>query len=152
MKKSAGVLVYRVINGLEIFLVHPGGPFFKNKDLGAWTIPKGELNEDEEPLAAARREFFEETGFELAGEFAELGQIKQKAGKIVFAWATEQDIDETKIISNTFQLELPARSKKFVTFPEIDKASWFNIDEAKMKINSAQIELIDRLENLISSR
>lgn len=152
MKKSAGVLVYRVINGLEIFLVHPGGPFFKNKDLGTWTIPKGELNEDEEPLAAARREFFEETRFELTGEFAELGQIKQKAGKIVFAWATEQDIDETKIISNTFQLELPARSKKFVTFPEIDKASWFSIDEAKMKINFAQIELIDRLEKLISSR
>jgi predicted NUDIX family NTP pyrophosphohydrolase len=144
-KKSAGILAYRKKDGPEVFLVHPGGPFFKKKDEGVWSIPKGEFEETESPLAAARREFIEETGFELIGEFIELKPIKQKAGKIVYAWAVETDINEKEIQSNTFTMEWPPRSGKTQEFAEIDKAGWFTISEAKLKINPAQVALIDEL-------
>jgi predicted NUDIX family NTP pyrophosphohydrolase len=145
MKRSAGVLAYRFTHELQVFLVHPGGPFFKNKDAGAWTIPKGEILEDEEPLAAAQREFREETGFSVSGDFKELTPIKQKGGKVVLAWAIEQDFDETKVVSNTFQIEWPPKSSKMQTFPEVDKAGWFSIDKAKEKVNPAQVDFIDEI-------
>jgi predicted NUDIX family NTP pyrophosphohydrolase len=144
-KKSAGILAYRKINDPEVFLVHPGGPFFKNKDEGVWTIPKGEFDETENPLTAAQREFFEETGVKISGDFIELKPIKQKAGKVVYAWAIETDINEKEIQSNTFAMEWPPKSGKVQDFPEVDKAGWFTIQEAKLKINAAQVELIDEL-------
>jgi predicted NUDIX family NTP pyrophosphohydrolase len=145
MKRSAGVLAYRFTHELQVFLVHPGGPFFKNKDAGTWTIPKGEILEDEEPLAAAQREFREETGFSVSGDFKELTPIKQKGGKVVLAWAIEKDFDETKVVSNTFQIEWPPKSSKMQTFPEVDKAGWFSIDKAKEKVNPAQVDFIDEI-------
>ena len=149
-KKSAGILLYRIRNKLpEVFLVHPGGPFWANKDGGAWTIPKGEFDEDEDPLDAAKREFKEETGTKISGEFIELNPIRQKSGKIVLAWAVEGDIEPTKIISNEFEMEWPPRSGKMKRFPEIDKASWFNLTEAKQKIIPAQSSLIEELESRV---
>ena len=145
MKQSAGILVFRFREDLQVFLVHPGGPFFKNKDLGAWTIPKGEFTEDEEPLDAARREFFEETGHTLSGDFIKLSPVKQKGGKVVLAWALEKDIDENDITSNTFQIEWPPKSGKMKSFPEVDKAAWFSTNEAKEKINPAQVAFIDEV-------
>jgi len=150
--QSAGLMLYRRINGIiEVFLVHPGGPFWKNKDEGAWSIPKGEFDVNEEPLDAATREFFEETGIQVSGEFLELKSIKQKGGKIVFAWALEKDIDANTITSNLFEIEWPPRSGKFQNFPEVDRAAWFTIDEAKKKINAMQVaflkELLLKLEN-----
>lgn len=146
MRKSAGLLVYRKNKAaIEIFLVHPGGPFWKGKDKGAWSIPKGEFEDDEEPLAAAKREFKEETGQEVNGDFIELRPIKQKSGKLVYAWAVEAEVDADTIVSNTFQLEYPAKSGKWITIPEVDKASWLSIEEAKEKINPAQADLIDDL-------
>jgi predicted NUDIX family NTP pyrophosphohydrolase len=145
-KQSAGILLYRIINAqLQVFLVHPGGPFFVNKDNGSWTIPKGEFLDDEEPLTAAKREFFEETGQAVDGTFAPLGSITQKNGKVVYAWAVEGDIDHETITSNTFEIEWPPRSGKTKTFPEIDKGGWFSVEEAKIKINPAQVGLIDEL-------
>ena len=145
-KQSAGILLYRLINNTpELFLVHPGGPFWKNKDEGAWSIPKGEFTEEENALDAAIREFGEETGTKLSGKFIELTPIKQKSGKIVYAWAFEGDIDATKIVSNTFTMEWPPKSGKFQSFSEVDKAEWFTIDAAKQKINSSQALLIDEL-------
>jgi predicted NUDIX family NTP pyrophosphohydrolase len=145
VKKSAGIVAYRTKNGFRVFLVHPGGPFFKNKDAGVWSIPKGEYAENEHPLLAAKREFTEETGFELDGSFIELQPIKQKGGKTVCAWAIEFDLDETKIVSNTFEIEWPPKSGKIKAFPEIDKAGWFTLEEAKEKINPAQFKLIEEL-------
>ncbi|SDS86648.1 Predicted NTP pyrophosphohydrolase, NUDIX family [Mucilaginibacter mallensis] len=148
-KQSAGILLYRKINNiLQIFLVHPGGPFFKNKDEGSWTIPKGEFLDDEEPLAAAKREFQEETGKRVDGDFISLGSIKQKSGKTVYAWAIEGDIDQETIVSNVFDLEWPPRSGKMISIPEVDRADWFDIDIAKQKINPAQVPLIERLNKL----
>jgi len=150
-KQSAGILLYRKTNAtLQVFLVHPGGPFFKNKDAGSWSIPKGEFLEDEEPLAAARREFAEETGQSIDGEFVALGTITQKNGKIVHAWAVEGNIDHETIISNTFEMEWPPRSGKKLTIPEIDRAEWFDADEAIVKINSAQAALIGDLLSIIT--
>jgi predicted NUDIX family NTP pyrophosphohydrolase len=150
IKQSAGILLYRkATNILEVFLVHPGGPFFKNKDEGSWSIPKGEFLDDEEALAAAKREFEEETGQAIDGNFISLGSIKQKSGKTVYAWAIEGDINHETILSNTCEIEWPPRSGKKLTIPEIDRAEWFLIDEAKRKINPAQSELIDRLTALI---
>lgn len=149
MKQSAGILAYRIKERLEVFLVHPGGPFFKNKDAGVWTIPKGELDDNEEPLIAAQREFKEETGIDLKGEFIFLQPIKQKAGKLVHAWAIECDIDHTNISSNTFEMEWPPRSGKRAIFPEVDKAAWFSIEDAKQKMNAAQFELIVQLQRII---
>jgi predicted NUDIX family NTP pyrophosphohydrolase len=130
---------------LEIFLVHPGGPVWAKKDKGAWTIPKGEYDADESPLAAAQREFEEETGFPSAGEFIDLGSIKQKSGKIVTAWAFEGDCDPDKLTSNTCEIEWPPRSGRRLEIPEVDRGRWFNIDEARRYIRSEQEELLDRL-------
>jgi predicted NUDIX family NTP pyrophosphohydrolase len=151
-KISAGILLFRVKNKYpEVLLVHPGGPFWKNKDEGAWTIPKGETNKDESLLTTAIREFKEETGITIKGKFIQLNAIKQKSGKWVHAWAFEKDIDETKIKSNNFELEWPIRSGKMQFFPEIDKACWYNIEEAKRKINPAQIPILDEINQLLSA-
>jgi predicted NUDIX family NTP pyrophosphohydrolase len=145
-KKSAGILLYRLNNKIiEFFLVHPGGPFFIKKDLGSWSIPKGEFTETEKAFDAAKREFKEETGIDLNGNAIELSPIKQKSGKQVFAWAIEGDLDPQKISSNTFSLEWPPKSGKFRDYPEIDKGEWFNYLSAKQKINPAQILFIDEL-------
>ena len=145
-KQSAGILLYRFQDKqLQVFLVHPGGPFFRNKDDGSWSIPKGEFLDDEDALAAAKREFLEETGQSVDGEFIALEPIIQKGGKKVFAWAIEGDINHEIITSNLFEIEWPPRSGKKQNFPEIDKASWFDIEIAKVKINAAQVGLIDSL-------
>jgi predicted NUDIX family NTP pyrophosphohydrolase len=149
-KQSAGILLYRKINNLlQVFLVHPGGPFFAKKDDGSWSIPKGEFLDDEDPLAAAKREFSEETGQAIDGDFKPLSPITQKGGKKVFAWAIEGDIDHETIVSNDFEIEWPPRSGKKQVFPEIDKAGWFEVEEAKIKINPAQAELIENLKIIL---
>jgi predicted NUDIX family NTP pyrophosphohydrolase len=146
VRQSAGILLYRVAdNQLQVFLVHPGGPFFKNKDDGSWSVPKGEFTDDEKPLDAARREFLEETGRSINGNFIDLPPIQQKGGKTVYAWAVEGDIDHETIVSNTFEMEWPPRSGKKQAFPEIDRAAWFDMETAKKKINSAQASFIDHL-------
>ena len=152
-KISAGLLMYRFRAGhLEVLLAHPGGPFFANKDLGAWTIPKGLVDEDEDQLAAARREFEEETGTRPEGDFIPLGEVLQKGGKTVVAWAFEGDLDPAAITSNTFKREWPPRSGRWQSFPEVDRAAFFSIAEAKTKINPAQAQFLGRLETLLSSR
>jgi predicted NUDIX family NTP pyrophosphohydrolase len=149
-KISAGLLMYRMReNELEFLLAHPGGPFWKHRDAGAWTIPKGEIQIGEEPLAAAKREFEEEIGLKPEGTFIELKPITQKGGKIVHAWAFEGDCDTNCIRSNTFQMEWPPRSGKFTTCPEIDRACFFGMTEAKQKINPAQISFLEGLERLL---
>lgn len=149
-KQSAGILLYRKANNqLEIFLVHPGGPFFKNKDGGAWSIPKGEFLHDEDALLAAKREFLEETGQAIDGNFIKLEPVKLKSGKTVHAWAVEGNIDHQNIISNTFEMEWPPRSGKTASFAEVDRAGWFDPEVAKTKVNTAQIALIDELESVI---
>jgi predicted NUDIX family NTP pyrophosphohydrolase len=145
-KPSAGILLYRLKNNEpEVFLVHPGGPFWKNKDAGAWSIPKGEFTNEEKPLAAAIREFEEETGTKLSGDFIELSTAKQKSGKIIYAWALAGNIDPETVVWNTFEMEWPPKSKKFQSFPEVDKGEWFSIEEAKNKIVPGQICFIDEL-------
>ena len=149
-KQSAGILLYRTINNtLEVFLVHPGGPYFKNKDDGSWSIPKGEFLGDEGALTAAKREFEEETGQHIDGKFIELGTIQQKNGKVVHAWAVEGDINHETIFSNTCEIEWPPRTGKKLTIPEIDRAAWFSPAAAKQKINLAQAELVDRLAAIL---
>ncbi|MFA6249229.1 MAG: NUDIX domain-containing protein [Mucilaginibacter sp.] len=149
-KQSAGVLLYKLTDGLlHLFLVHPGGPFFRKKDDGAWSIPKGEFDDGEEPLAAAQREFEEEVGKPVSGNFIKLQPIKQKSGKVVHAWAVEGDIDHEQITSNQFEMEWPPKSGKVTSFPEIDRAGWFIIDVARQKIIPGQIALIDELETLV---
>lgn len=143
-KESAGILVYRMNNGLEVLLVHPGGPFFKNREVGAWSIPKGEFS-GEDPLTCARREFEEETGSTINGNFIELHPVIQKGGKKVYCWAVEGNINENQIVSNTFLLEWPPKSGKFQNFPEIDRASWFTIVDAKERINPSQFNFIEQL-------
>jgi predicted NUDIX family NTP pyrophosphohydrolase len=150
VRKSAGILLFRNIGHLEIFLVHPGGPFWANKDDGAWSIPKGEYSDNEEALEAAIREFKEETGLEVRGDFMPLEPVLQKAGKQVLAWAVEGDVDAKAITSNAFKMEWPPRSGKFKSFPEVDKAAWFALDKAKQKINPAQIGLIEQLHYKLS--
>lgn len=147
VKQSAGILVYRFNkNVLEVFLVHPGGPFWKNKDLGAWSLPKGEFTNEEKPLDAALREFKEETGIHLSGEFMELTPVKLKSGKMVFAWALQGDIDIAKVSCGSFvNIEWPPGSGKSISFPEIDKAGWFDAGMVKLKINSSQAALVDEL-------
>jgi len=129
----------------EIFLVHPGGPFWAKKDLGSWSIPKGEYATGEDPLEVARREFFEETGFEAKGEFQELTAIRQAGGKRVRAWAFQGDCDPGRIISNTFSMEWPPRSGKQAEFPEVDRAAWFGVGLCREKILKGQLALIDEL-------
>ena len=150
-KQSAGILLYRKIEGqLQVFLVHPGGPFFKNKDAGAWSIPKGEFSEDEDALDAAKREFSEETGQVIDGNFIPLKPVTLKSGKKVYAWTVEGDIDHETIFSNLFEIEWPPKSGKKQSFPEIDKAGWFDIETAKIKINVAQVGFIDELAKTCS--
>jgi predicted NUDIX family NTP pyrophosphohydrolase len=145
-KQSAGLLMYRQTAGqLEYLLVHPGGPLWKNKDHGAWTIPKGEPQPGEELLAAAQREVREEIGFLPTGEFLPLAAIKQKGGKIVRAWAVRADWNPAELKSNTFEIEWPPRSGKFQAFPEVDRAEFFGIEMARVKINTAQAPFLDQL-------
>lgn len=129
-------------------LVHPGGPFWKNKDIGAWSIPKGEFKDDEDPLVAARREFQEETGLEITGNFIELTPVKQKSGKWIYAWGLYHDLDVSAIKSNTFPLQWPPKSGKFINVPEIDQAEWFDLDTAKKKLIPGQVALLDELYTL----
>jgi predicted NUDIX family NTP pyrophosphohydrolase len=133
----------------EVLLVHPGGPFWVNKDAGAWSIPKGEVTADEDLLDAAKREFGEELGFEARGEFRPLGMIKQKAGKLVHAWAFEGDCDPSKCTSNTYNVEWPPKSGKWKAFAEVDRAEFFGMDVARKKINSGQVPFLDRLSDLL---
>jgi predicted NUDIX family NTP pyrophosphohydrolase len=149
-KESAGILLYRTHhNFIEVLLVHPGGPFFVNKDAGSWTIPKGEIENDEDALAAAVREFKEETGFSVKGPFKKLTPIKQKAGKIVHAWACGGDIDAQNITSNTFEMEWPPKSGKMKSFAEVDRAEWFTFTDARIKINPMQVALLNELELML---
>jgi predicted NUDIX family NTP pyrophosphohydrolase len=144
MKTSAGILLYRRRGGaLEFFLVHPGGPFWAKKDLAAWSIPKGEVVAGEEPLATAVREFAEETGFAIDGPFEPLRPVRQAGGKVVTAWAAEGDCDPAALRSNPFTMEWPPRSGRMREFPEADRAAWFPAGEARLRINPAQIALID---------
>ena len=147
---SAGLLLYRIRHGnLEVFLVHPGGPFWAKKDLGVWSIPKGEIDEGEELLEAARREFEEETGFSPAGMFRELTPVRQRSGKIVHAWAVEGDCDATAIRSNTITIEWPPRSGRQQEIPEVDRGGWFAVDLANEKILEGQRGLLDELRRLV---
>ena len=148
--RSAGLLLYRVRDGrVEVFLAHPGGPFWKNRDAGAWTIPKGLVEPGEEPFEAACREFEEETGIVPQGPFYPLGMVRQKAGKQVDAWAWEGDADADRIVSNQASVPQSAASSARLAFPEIDRCAWFGTNLAREKINPAQAALIDRLEALI---
>jgi len=149
---SAGILLYRRTDrGLELLLAHPGGPFWAQRDAGAWSIPKGLVDEDEDPLAAARRELAEETGLQPAGPFLPLGEVRQKAGKQVVAWACEGDADPSTFSSNVVRAEWPSGSGRWITFPEIDRCAWFDPATARVKLNPAQAELVDRLEAALES-
>jgi predicted NUDIX family NTP pyrophosphohydrolase len=152
-KRSAGILLYRLrTETLEVLLVHPGGPFWKNKDLGAWSLPKGEYEPGEAALDVARREFQEETGSPLGdGELIPLGEIKQSNGKIVTAWALQGDLQADTIHSNFFSMEWPPKSGRRQEFPEVDRAEWFSLPEAKTKILSGQIGFLDRLDDHLQS-
>jgi predicted NUDIX family NTP pyrophosphohydrolase len=144
--RSAGILLYRRHSGgIEVLLVHPGGPFWRNKDLGAWSIPKGEYVQGEEPLAVAKREFEEETGVSVSGDFLDLGEVVQRAGKTVTAFGLEGDLDPADLRSNTFEVEWPPRSGRRQSFPEIDRAEWFSPEHAQQKILPAQRPFIARL-------
>jgi predicted NUDIX family NTP pyrophosphohydrolase len=148
-RRSAGIVLYRRRNGaLEVLLVHPGGPLWAKRDFGAWSIPKGEYEPEDDPLGAALREFEEELGSKPPhGEPDDLGEIKQKSGKVVRAWALPGDLDVSLVRSNTFELEWPPRSGKRIEVPEVDRAEWFSIEDARKKINVAQAELLGRLED-----
>ena len=144
---SAGLLLFRRSSaGLELFIAHPGGPFWKDRDIGAWTIPKGIVEAGEDLLDAARREFEEETSIQPTGPFIPLGSIRQKAGKTIHAWAWEHDADAATIVSNTMRAEWPRGSGRWIEFPEVDRCGWFDPATARAKMNPAQAELIDRLE------
>ena len=149
-KRSAGIILYRVRDGdLEVFLVHPGGPYWSNKDDGAWSIPKGEFEEGDDPLAAARREFREETSFEVSGQFRALSPLKQPSGKLIHAWALEGDIDAARVASNTFSMEWPPHSGKQRDFPEVDKAAWFSLATAQKKLVPGQRGFLDQLQQIM---
>ena len=148
---SAGLLLFRRPRGeLEVFLAHPGGPFWEDRDLGAWTVPKGLVERGEDPLATAVREFEEETGICPEGPFVPLGSVRQKAGKLVHAWAWEGEADARRVRSNTMRVEVPRGSGRWLTFPEVDRGEWFDAERAREKINPAQAELIDRLQVALS--
>lgn len=143
---SAGILLYRLRdNAVEVLLAHPGGPFWSGKDLGAWSIPKGQSEANEDPLQAAKREFWEETGFEVDGQFIDLGTIRQPSRKTIQIWALEQDLDADRLHSNEFTLEWPRKSGIMMQFPEIDRAEWFDIERARQKIHKGQVGFLDRL-------
>jgi predicted NUDIX family NTP pyrophosphohydrolase len=145
--RSAGLLLYRrAAGGLEVLLVHPGGPFWARRDLGAWSLPKGEYADGESGLDAARREFQEELGSPPPdGKFLDLGEVRQKSGKVVDAWAVAGDLDADAVTSNEFEMEWPPRSGRTQTFPEVDRAQWFDLEQARERINPAQAALLDRL-------
>ncbi len=150
-KKSAGLLLYRKVDdSVEVFLVHPGGPFWAKKDEGAWSIPKGEFADGEEALDAAKREFQEETGFSVKGRFEALEHVKQASGKIVYAWAIEGDIDSSVIRSNNFSMEWPPGSKKIREFPEVDRGGWFALAMARQKILTGQSPLLEELLRILN--
>jgi predicted NUDIX family NTP pyrophosphohydrolase len=152
-RQSAGLVLYRTRSGtLEVFLVHPGGPVWRNKDAGAWSIPKGEFVDGEDALAAARREFEEETGTRIDGRFVPLAAVRQRGGKTVHAWAVEGDVALDGLVSNSFAMEWPPRSGRMQSFPEVDRYGWFAIDEARAKINGAQRALLDEVATLRASR
>jgi predicted NUDIX family NTP pyrophosphohydrolase len=152
-RQSAGLLPFRRrAGGLEVFLVHPGGPFWAKKDQGAWSIPKGEYEPGEDPLAAARREFAEETGIVPEGDFVALTPLRQRGGKIVRAFAFESDLDPHTIKSNTFVMEWPPRSGRQQEFPEVDRAGWFTVDAAKQKLLAAQVGLVEELARLLARK
>ncbi|MGH7794895.1 MAG: NUDIX domain-containing protein [Candidatus Binatia bacterium] len=148
-KVSAGLLLYRWRGELEVFLVHPGGPFWAKKDAGAWSLPKGEIGEGEDPLQAAKREFSEETGFQIDGEFRRLEPVKQSGGKIVHAWAIEADCDPSRVRSNLFVMEWPPKSGKTQQFPEVDRVGWYNIAEARKRIIAGQMGFLDQLISVL---
>ena len=148
--RSAGIVVYRKrAETIEVLLVHPGGPFWSKRDSGAWSIPKGEYSDDEDAEAAARREFEEETGWTITSDLLPLGEIRQKAGKTVTAFAAEGDFDTVSLDSNRFEIEWPPKSGRIAAFPEVDRAGWFALDEAREKIIEGQRPLLDRLEALV---
>ena len=150
-KTSAGLLPYRWCDGrLEVFLVHPGGPFWANKDAHAWSVAKGEVEQNEDLLDAARREFTEETGLTMAGPFLPLTPLRQASGKLVHVWAIEADVDPSTVRSNLFPLEWPPRSGQVRQFPEIDRAGWFDLAEARSKLHKGQITLLDQLSGKVS--
>ena len=152
-KRSAGILLYRrTAVGLEVLLVHPGGPFWANKDAGAWSIPKGEYSADEDALAAAKREFAEETGLRLEGEFVALGSFRQSSAKTVEVWAVEGDADPAKLVSNTFAMEWPPRSGRMQDFPEVDRAAWFTPAEAARMILKGQLPILEALCSSLPAR
>ena len=152
-KRSAGLLMFRrKAKEVEVFLVHPGGPFWTGKDAGAWTIPKGEYTDDEEALDAARREFEEETGFKADGEFIELGTIRQTSGKLVSAWAFEGDCDPGKLTSNVCIIEWPPRSGKAMEIPEVDRGAWFSLPDARRAILKSQQPLLDRVQQKFTQK
>lgn len=149
---SAGILLYRRRNGhLEVFLVHPGGPFWAKKDEGAWSMPKGEYADDEDSWIAARREFHEETGLEIERAGSPLTPVKQPGGKVIVAWAVEGDVDATAVRSNTFWLEWPPKSGRQQQFPEVDRAGWFDLPRARIKLLPGQRGFVDQLEQLVSN-
>jgi predicted NUDIX family NTP pyrophosphohydrolase len=150
-KLSAGLLLFRKSSGvIEVFLVHPGGPFWRNKDDGAWSIPKGEHGAGEDPLTVARREFSEELGSLPPAEgYRPLGEVRQAGGKLVTAWAVEGDFDPARLKSNTFEIEWPPKSGKRASFPEVDRGQWFSLAEAKVKILAGQRSFLDRLQGLL---
>ena len=146
-KRSAGILLYRIkAKKPEVLLVHPGGPFWKNKDEGAWSIPKGEYNDDEDPLQAAKREMEEELGKKAKGEFRPLNPVKLKSGKVIHAWSCQDDFDPGQLKSNLFEMEWPVKSGKMQSFPEVDRAEWFDLQTARERINPGQIPFIVQLE------
>jgi predicted NUDIX family NTP pyrophosphohydrolase len=150
-KQSAGILLFRRSTGaLEVLLVHPGGPFWANKDEHAWSIPKGECLPDEALVATARREMAEETGVHIGGDLLPLGELVQPSGKVVHVWAAEQDFDPASLSSNTFQLEWPPRSGKLREFPEVDRAGWFTVEAARRKLLEGQVDFIHRLRTLLA--
>jgi len=151
-KRSAGLLMYRVRGGaLQVLLAHPGGPYWSRRDDGAWALPKGEIEPDEDPLAAACREFQEETGVTPQGPFASLGELKQSGGKHVQAWAFEGDMHPDALVSNTFELEWPPRSGKLQSYPEVDRVAWFTVDEAAVKLLASQRPFLERLVSALQT-
>ena len=151
-KQAAGILLFRRgAAGTEVLLAHPGGPLWARKDLGAWTLPKGQFTEGEQPIDAAKREFEEEMGSAPGGEFQPLGTLKQPSGKVIHAWAAESDFDTANVNSNLFSMEWPPRSGRFAEFPEVDRAAWFSIVEARQKILKGQAPFLDRLLALLNS-
>jgi predicted NUDIX family NTP pyrophosphohydrolase len=149
-KRSAGILVYRRRAVLEVLVVHPGGPFWAKRDAGSWSIPKGEIDDGEEPVAAARRELGEELGTQLElSDLVDLGEVRQKAGKVVHAWGARGDFDPATLASNTFEMEWPPRSGRRQAFPEVDRAAWAGADEARRLLLPAQGAFVDRLVELV---